>query len=85
MPPELGSALAIEREPVTDADIRVQTLEAIYLIILQVCITILYLAFFFFLKKCPLILSKLLWVDVAGGGTKGILVSERATDSTSGI
>ena len=48
-------------------------------------ITILYLAFFFFLKKCPLILSKLLWVDVAGGGTKGILVSERATDSTSGI
>ncbi|KAJ4875641.1 protein HGH1-like protein [Raphanus sativus] len=35
MPPELGSALAIEREPVTDADIRVQTLEAIYLIILQ--------------------------------------------------
>ncbi|KAJ0256969.1 Protein HGH1 [Hirschfeldia incana] len=35
MPPELGSALAIEREPVTDADIRVQTLEAIYLIILE--------------------------------------------------
>ncbi|KAG2241559.1 hypothetical protein Bca52824_096456 [Brassica carinata] len=35
MPPELGSALAIEREPVTDADIRVQTLEAVYLIILE--------------------------------------------------
>jgi len=36
MPPELGSALSIEREPVTDPDIRVQTLEAIYLIILEV-------------------------------------------------
>jgi hypothetical protein len=35
MPPELGSALSIEREPVTDPDIRVQTLEAIYLIILE--------------------------------------------------
>ena len=36
MPLELGSALAIEREPVTDPEIRVQTLEAVYLIILQV-------------------------------------------------
>ncbi|KFK43672.1 hypothetical protein AALP_AA1G158100 [Arabis alpina] len=35
MPPELGSALSIEREAVTDIDIRVQTLEAIYLIILE--------------------------------------------------
>lgn len=36
MPLELGSALSIEREPVTDTEIRVQALEAIYLIILQV-------------------------------------------------
>jgi hypothetical protein len=36
MPLELGSALAIEREPVTDPEIRVQTLEAVYLITLQV-------------------------------------------------
>nr|KAJ0194556.1 hypothetical protein LSAT_V11C800410790 [Lactuca sativa] len=35
MPLELGSALSIEREPVTDTEIRVQALEAIYLIILQ--------------------------------------------------
>ncbi|XP_059448444.1 uncharacterized protein LOC132179701 isoform X1 [Corylus avellana] len=35
MPLELGSALAIEREPVTDPEIRVQTLEAVYLITLQ--------------------------------------------------
>lgn len=36
MPRELGNALSIEREPVTDSEIRVQTLEAIYLIVLQV-------------------------------------------------
>ncbi|KAJ0674230.1 putative protein HGH1, armadillo-like helical, protein Hgh1 [Helianthus annuus] len=36
MPLELGSALSIEREPVTDPEIRTQALEAIYLIILQV-------------------------------------------------
>lgn len=36
MPLELGSALSIEREPVTDPEIRIQALEAIYLIILQV-------------------------------------------------
>ncbi|KAF8390218.1 hypothetical protein HHK36_024741 [Tetracentron sinense] len=35
MPLELGSALSIEREPVNDPEIRVQTLEAIYLISLQ--------------------------------------------------
>ncbi|OMO93163.1 hypothetical protein CCACVL1_06618 [Corchorus capsularis] len=35
MPPELGSALSIEREPVKDSEIRVQALEAIYLITLQ--------------------------------------------------
>ncbi|KMT07083.1 hypothetical protein BVRB_6g154100 [Beta vulgaris subsp. vulgaris] len=35
MPRELGNALSIEREPVTDSEIRVQTLEAIYLIVLQ--------------------------------------------------
>ncbi|KAK0573621.1 hypothetical protein LWI29_011044 [Acer saccharum] len=35
MPLELGSALKIEREPVDDPEIRVQTLESIYLIILQ--------------------------------------------------
>ncbi|XP_010527895.1 PREDICTED: protein HGH1 homolog [Tarenaya hassleriana] len=35
MPLELGSALSIEREPVTDPEIRVQALEAIYLITLQ--------------------------------------------------
>lgn len=35
MPLELGSALSIEREPVDDPEIRVQTLEAIYLITLQ--------------------------------------------------
>lgn len=35
MPCELGSALSIEREPVTDTEIRVQALEAIYLITLQ--------------------------------------------------
>ncbi|KAI3817399.1 hypothetical protein L1987_11189 [Smallanthus sonchifolius] len=32
MPLELGSALSIEREPVTDPEIRIQALEAIYLI-----------------------------------------------------
>lgn len=36
MPLELGSVLSIEREPVVDPDIRVQALEAIYLISLQV-------------------------------------------------
>lgn len=35
MPLELGTALSIEREPVNDPEIRTQTLEAIYLIILQ--------------------------------------------------
>ncbi|PON67068.1 Armadillo-like helical [Trema orientale] len=35
MPLELGSVLSIEREPVVDPDIRVQALEAIYLISLQ--------------------------------------------------
>lgn len=35
MPPELASALSIEREPVSDPEIRVQTLEAIYLLVLQ--------------------------------------------------
>lgn len=35
MPLELASALSIEREPVKDPEIRVQTLEAIYLISLQ--------------------------------------------------
>ncbi|XP_076928635.1 uncharacterized protein LOC143592648 [Bidens hawaiensis] len=34
-PLELGSALSIEREPVTDPEIRIQVLEAIYLITLQ--------------------------------------------------
>ena len=36
MPHELANALSIEREPVTDIEIRVQALEAIYLIVLQV-------------------------------------------------
>ena len=36
MPLELGTALSIEREPVSDPEIRIQALEAIYLIILQV-------------------------------------------------
>lgn len=36
MPLELASALSIEREPISDPEIRVQTLEAIYLIVLQV-------------------------------------------------
>ncbi|XP_073032435.1 uncharacterized protein [Primulina eburnea] len=35
MPPELGSALSIERETVANPDIRVQTLDSIYLINLQ--------------------------------------------------
>ncbi|KAI8020659.1 hypothetical protein LOK49_LG03G00440 [Camellia lanceoleosa] len=35
MPLELGSALSFEREPVNDPEIRVQTLEAIYLLALQ--------------------------------------------------
>ncbi|XP_014510634.1 protein HGH1 homolog [Vigna radiata var. radiata] len=35
MPLELGSALSIDREPVNDPEIRIQALEAIYLIILQ--------------------------------------------------
>lgn len=35
MPLELGSALSIEREQVTDPEIRVQTLDAIYLLALQ--------------------------------------------------
>nr|KAJ0197948.1 hypothetical protein LSAT_V11C700343370 [Lactuca sativa] len=34
MPLELGSALSIEREPATDTEIRIQALEAVYLIIL---------------------------------------------------
>ena len=36
MPLELGTVLSIEREPVLDPEIRVQALEAIYLISLQV-------------------------------------------------
>ena len=36
MPPELGTALSIDREPVDDPEIRIQALEAIYLIVLQV-------------------------------------------------
>ncbi|PIN24083.1 hypothetical protein CDL12_03204 [Handroanthus impetiginosus] len=35
MPLELGSALSIERETVTDPEIRVQALDAIYLLVLQ--------------------------------------------------
>ncbi|CAH9129016.1 unnamed protein product [Cuscuta epithymum] len=35
MPLELASALSIEREPESDPEIRVQTLEAIYLLVLQ--------------------------------------------------
>ncbi|XP_061358594.1 uncharacterized protein LOC133302789 [Gastrolobium bilobum] len=35
MPLELGTALSIEREPVNDPEIRIQALEAIYLISLQ--------------------------------------------------
>ncbi|KAF5739245.1 ARM repeat superfamily protein isoform 1 [Tripterygium wilfordii] len=35
MPLELGSALSIEREPIDDPEIRVQALEAVYLILLQ--------------------------------------------------
>ncbi|KAI4314168.1 hypothetical protein L6164_027103 [Bauhinia variegata] len=35
MPLELGTALSIEREPVDDPEIRIQALEAIYLIVLQ--------------------------------------------------
>ncbi|XP_016474026.1 uncharacterized protein LOC107795823 isoform X2 [Nicotiana tabacum] len=40
MPQELASALSIEREPVTDPEIRVQALEAIYLLILQAAIVL---------------------------------------------
>ncbi|KAL5177789.1 Protein HGH1 [Glycine soja] len=41
MPLELGTALSIEREPVNDPEIRIQALEAIYLIILQcVCVVV---------------------------------------------
>lgn len=36
MPLELGSALSIERETVEDPEIRIEALEAIYLIALQV-------------------------------------------------
>lgn len=36
MPLELGSALSIEHEPVDDPEIRVQALESIYLLTLQV-------------------------------------------------
>ena len=36
IPLELASALRIEREPVDDPEIRIQTLESIYLITLQV-------------------------------------------------
>lgn len=36
MPLELASALSIEREPVADPEIRVQALESIYLLVLQV-------------------------------------------------
>jgi hypothetical protein len=43
MPLELGTALSIEREPVTDPEIRTQVLEAIYLILLQVNFKILLL------------------------------------------
>ena len=35
MPLELATALSIEREPVKDPEIRIQALEAIYLISLQ--------------------------------------------------
>ena len=48
MPLELGSALSIEREPVNDPEIRVQTLEAIYLLSLQVKSIELYLHILFF-------------------------------------
>lgn len=43
MPLELGNALSHEREPVDDPEIRVQALEAIYLIALQVKFTSIYL------------------------------------------
>lgn len=45
MPLELGTALSIEREPVNDPEIRIQALEAIYLITLQVNLIILLLFF----------------------------------------
>lgn len=39
MPLELGTALSIEREAVTDAEIRIKALESIYLIVLQVIVS----------------------------------------------
>lgn len=54
MPLELGNALSHEREPVDDPEIRVQALEAIYLIALQVKFTSIYLPEFaqaFFYRK----------------------------------
>lgn len=45
MPLELGTALSIERELVNDPEIRIQALEAIYLIILQVNLKVLLLFF----------------------------------------
>ena len=47
MPLELGTALSIEREPVNDPEIRIQALEAIYLIILQVNLEVLLPNYFF--------------------------------------
>lgn len=42
MPLELGSALKIEREPVDDPEIRIQALESIYMITLQVRLNFLF-------------------------------------------
>lgn len=47
MPLELGTALSIEREPVNDPEIRIQALEAIYLISLQVNLKIFLPTFIF--------------------------------------
>jgi len=47
MPLELGTALSIERELVNDPEIRIQALEAIYLIILQVNLEVLLPNYFF--------------------------------------
>lgn len=63
MPLELGSALSIEREAVTDPDIRVQALDAIYLLALQVKWLLLFIVQKFI---CVLYVERLLckWVSI---------------------
>lgn len=94
MPLELGTVLSIEREPVLDPEIRVQALETIYLISLQVksqsMISTLVLCVSNKYKYKAevlyvLITSMLIFSPITGGGPKSLLVHQWTENCASGL